>query len=52
VVSTAQVVSTPTDSTGRFSVKVNAGSGDAIQLLLVDPADPGSSSDFVVVTAP
>jgi hypothetical protein len=52
VVSTAQVVSTPTDSTGRFSVKVNAGSGDAIQLLLVDPADPGSSSDFVVVTVP
>jgi hypothetical protein len=52
VESTAQVVTTPTDGTGRFSVKVKAGSGDAIQLLLVDPAEPDSSSDFVTVTAP
>jgi hypothetical protein len=52
VTKTGQVVTSTTDSTGRFSVTVEAASGDWIQILLVDPQDPGTTSDFVTVQVP
>jgi hypothetical protein len=52
VTKTGQVVTSTTDSTGRFSVQIEATSGDWIQILLVDPQDPGSTSDFVTVQVP
>ena len=49
---TGEVVSTTTDKDGRFSAKLAGAKGESIQLLLVDPADQASTSDFVTITVP
>lgn len=50
--STAEVRLTTTDKDGRFSSKMSGSKGEQIQILLVDPADQASTSDFVTVTVP
>ena len=50
--STAEVTTTTTDKDGRFSKKLSGAKGDQIQLLLVDPGDQASTSDFVTVAVP
>ena len=50
--STAEVAVSTTDKDGRFSASLSGAKGDKIQILLVDPADQASTSDFVTVTVP
>ncbi len=49
---TAEVATTTTDKDGRFSAKLSGVKGDVIQILLVDPADQASTSDFVTIPVP
>jgi hypothetical protein len=49
---TGAVKSTKTDNKGLFSVRIPAAKGDLLQILLVDPTDPGSTSDFITATVP
>ncbi len=50
--STGVVVVSRTDAAGRNPNDEAAASGDPIQLMLVDPNDPGATSDFRVLTVP
>ena len=49
---TAEVVTTTTDKDGRFSRKLSGAKGEMIQMLLVDPGDQASTSDFVTMAVP
>jgi hypothetical protein len=44
---TSEVVTSKTDETGRFSVKLPGSSGDWIHILLVSPKETDLTSDFV-----
>lgn len=49
---TGVVVTTKTDANGRFTTQITASKGDLIQIMVVDPDDPGNTSDFVEITVP
>jgi len=49
---TSEVVSSTTDSAGRFAVSLLASSGSTILILLVDPDEPDVTSDFVGIQVP
>lgn len=49
---TGEVASTRTDAAGLFRVLIAARTGDSLSLLLVDPDDPGATSDFLSLTVP
>ncbi len=46
------VASTTTDKAGVFKVTIKGATEDRIRVHLIDPDDPGTTSDFVSITVP